>query len=367
MDGRTSVDKHQRTAHTVAVQDRLAKFRDYMKRLDGTASLAAVQQGLYVDGPGRSPADRIVGRAELQLPAAQVLIGGIGSGKTTQLLVAQERIGKLAGTRAYYLDPIRQNEARIRGGAVVRELLSSQLGLYVSTSSLRDKSAREIANVLFSGSLQEGTHFVLLIDSLDRLTDLDAFAEIVEQDIRALRDTGVSVALVAPQRLMYGPHRALLDHFDEVYHQLPVDLDVGPEAREFLTRVLRTRAPAEVLPDDACQRVVDFSGGVLRDLISIARSAGEQAYLVGTGAVEVAHVEAAADGFGRKKLLSLRPEQIAVLQRVRRRGHFVQTSEQDLMLLLTGCVLEYQKPNGGPRYAVHPTIRPLLEQLAEER
>jgi hypothetical protein len=52
-----------------------------------------------------------------------------------------------------------------------------------------------------------------------------------------------------------------------------------------------------------------------------------------------------------------------VLHQVRAKGTFVQTSEKDLALLATRRVLEYA--NGKPRFAVHPTIEPLLAQIAE--
>jgi hypothetical protein len=58
----------------------------------------------------------------------------------------------------------------------------------------------------------------------------------------------------------------------------------------------------------------------------------------------------------------LRVGEIEVLQRVRRHGTFVQTSEEDLALLMTRRVLEY-RDSGSPRYAVHPTIEPLLRDL----
>ena len=102
----------------------------------------------------------------------------------------------------------------------------------------------------------------------------------------------------------------------------------------------------------------------MRDLITLAQAAGEEAYLSGTDVIDEAHVEAAADAFGRKHLLGLGPDEIEVLQRVRTKGIFVQTSDKDLALLVTRRVLEYQ--NGRTRYGVHPTIRPLLEQLAEK-
>ena len=171
---------------------------------------------------------------------------------------------------------------------------------------------------------------------------------------------GIGVVLVGPLRLLYGADSAILNRFDYYYHQPAID-DAGAE---FLVAVLRARADADILPDAPCQRLATYSGGVLRDLITLAQAAGEEAYLTGADEITVDHVEAAADAFGRKHLLGLGPDELEVLQRVRTKGIFVQTSDKDLALLVIRHDLEYQ--NGRPRDAVHPTIRPLLEQLAEK-
>ena len=63
-------------------------------------------------------------------------------------------------------------------------------------------------------------------------------------------------------------------------------------------------------------------------------------------------------------LQGLRPGELELLQRVRTRGSFVQTSEDDLALLMTQRVLEYRTGNQ-PRYAVHPTIESLLRELGD--
>jgi len=209
-----------------------------------------------------------------------------------------------------------------------------------------------------------GLHVVVLFDSLDRLGDAADFEKNVAQDVAALRQAGIGVVLVGPLRCMYGTDRAIVDRFDYFYYQPCVDAQQDAASLGFLLDILRARADADILPDAPCRRLAEYSGGVLRDLITLAQAAGEEAYLGGADQITEAHVEAAADAFGRKHLLGLGSDELEVLQRVRTKGIFVQTSDKDLALLVTRRVLEYQ--NGRPRYAVHPTLRPLLEQLAEK-
>jgi hypothetical protein len=81
--------------------------------------------------------------------------------------------------------------------------------------------------------------------------------------------------------------------------------------------------------------------------------------MTGADVIGIREVEAAVDAFGRKHMQGLRSGEIEVLQRVLNKGTFVQTSEDDLTLLMTRRVLEYRH-QARPHYKVHPTIAPFL-------
>ena len=42
-------------------------------------------------------------------------------------------------------------------------------------------------------------------------------------------------------------------------------------------------------------------------------------------------------------------------------GKFIPRTEQDIKLLITRCIIEYVYPK--QRYAVHPAIEPIIEQI----
>lgn len=354
-----------------------------MARLNPAASpMQAFVEGLVVPRPGRSTAEQIAARLELDPTSSHLVIGGIGSGKTTQLLIACGRLNQLADTHAEYIDVSEMHDmSRMDPGTliVVAGLAAGRMleptddrAAHVAGEQFKrwahghaewvqvDEDKAQKLSLIRSALRQRFPHMVLLLDSLDRLPDPALFAAVVEQDVRALRKAGIGVVLVGPLRSMFGPHRAVADHFQHFYAQPAVDVQEDEAGRAFLTGVLRKRAPAELLPDPACERLAELSGGVLRDLISLARAAGEEAYMRGAEQVEDEHIEAAADAFGRQLIFGLNPAEIDILQRVRQSGTFVQTSDDDLALLVTRRVLEYQ--NGSARFAVHPTLKPLLEQ-----
>jgi hypothetical protein len=353
------------------------------------------------------------------------VVGGVGSGKTTQLLVARDKLKEIADAKSSFIDVGQLHDlGRLQSGVLLvlaGLALIKTLPLEISDGA---KEAKEFFKRIAHGwtewvdpvdvddyeisdwevddsdpspdwtvpvrrtgilvppypplhhEIQEKAaqlrklveavtplvpHIVLLFDSLDRVTTLLPFAEVVEQDIRAIKSLGVGVVVVGPLRTMFASDRPIVDHFDYFYHQPSVDVQQDEAGQEFLFRVLRRRAGREILGDKAAHRIVRWSGGVLRDLISLSRSAGEEAYTQGADKILTVHVDAAADAFGRTLMLGLTSDEIKVLQKVRAKGSFVPTSDSDIALLVTRRVLEY----GPTRYAVHPTIAPLLELLEQ--
>ncbi|WP_437751867.1 hypothetical protein [Sorangium sp. So ce1389] len=403
---------------------RLERFRGYMARLNPAARpVQAVRDGLYVPRPGRSTADEIAARLELDPASSHLVVGGIGSGKTTQLLVARDRLTALPDTHAEYIDVADLHDlARLEPGILTILAGVSLSRLIGQTDDKATRAAMKQFDTWAHGKIEwielppddpydyepgpddydpepqyqlvehkplvvppekpvDGSvqnkasrlsqlrsalnerfpHVVLLFDSLDRLTEPSVFARVIEADVRAIHSTGIGLALVGPLASMYGPHRSVTDHFQHFYPQMAVDVRNDAEGRAFLVELLRRRAVSDLLPDASAVRLAEWSGGVLRDLVSLARAAGEEAYMRGAECVEEEHIDAAADAFGRKLIFGLSPAEIEVLLRIASEGSFVQTSDQDVALLVTRRVLEYR--TGNPRFAVHPTLRPLLQQL----
>jgi hypothetical protein len=209
---------------------------------------------------------------------------------------------------------------------------------------------------------QRARHLVVLLDGLDRMSELATLEQLVIQDVKVLSALEIGVVLVGPLRALYGLDRLLAQRFDSFHYQPWIDVTGNPAGRAFLIDVL-TRRAGDALDPPGLEALVDASGGVLRDLLALAQSALVEVYMSGRDSIGSHDVDDAVDAFGRKHLQGLRPAEIEVLQRVRTQGTFVQTSEDDLALLMTRRVLEYRSEDR-PRYAVHPTIERLLAQLA---
>lgn len=389
--------------------DRLERFRAARAKLDPTGDPADAIERFYVE-TSRPVSTRIAAELALAPTSSHLLVGGVGSGKTTELLATMRRAAAIPDVATIYVDVTRRHDiGKMMPGAVLAQVglgLAEQIeelgpsphiqaardvahggweypdwddddhsdypggdadyvpGILVSPEQVvrSVQRAREPLAGLLEAARRRTRHMVVMLDGLDRIADLQAFEQLVEHDVKTLTALGVGVVLVGPLRALYGLDRVLVQRFDSFHYQPWIDVTRDPGGHKFLVGVLTTRA-AEAFDGPAIEPLIAGSGGVLRDLLALAQSALVEAYMDGADRVGSHEVDDAIENFGRKHLQGLRPAELDVLQRVRTHGSFVQTSEEDLALLMTRRVLEYRTENQ-PRYAVHPTIEGLLQELA---
>lgn len=389
----------------------------------------AIKRGMYVRRvvrKGRTLHEEIAGRLELQPASTHLVVGGIGSGKTTQLLVAEQRLKSHGDNIALYIDVSTKHDISKLGPKVLLVLAGLRLAPMLDEQARADLSLhlarlREFYNGYGyfqpyydppdeepppdedppeddEEALGEYVHvppiivpppaeeklkpvpsepatilekikarlatptrdFIFLFDSMDRLVDLTRFEQVVVDDLVTMRSLGIGVVIVGPTKLLYGIHRNITRAFDQM-HPVTWPDPHNPTELDFLLRVLHTRAPEGILSKEGAMRLVELSGGVLRDLIGIARNAGEEAYLSGDPEITAAHAEIAGEAFGRALLFGLDADELAKLKQVSRDKKFVWTTDKELGLLTSGRVLQYE--GSSARYDVHPTILPLLAQL----
>jgi hypothetical protein len=401
-------------------ETRRERFRRYMSQLSsGVAPLEAIQQALYVPVPGGTVADRLPRRLELEPHSSHLVVGGIGTGKTTQLLKAKETLDATLDVTTLYIDVSRYHDLnRLTPGVLVivagLELLrllppdprtpeiasvSKEIrnrahgyvewqegsgtrvvdwlgklsrypithpGLLVRPEPVLARDvAQYVEHVKFIAheamALRNTEHIAFFFDSLDRVTDIKAFSDIVLHDIRGIQDAGLGTVLVGPLALLFSVNRPIADRFTHSYQVSPVDDDTAT-GRQCLVDILRRRAPPGTISEDSIETAARLSGGIIRDLLTLARSAGEDAYVSGADSVTVEHVHTAADTLGRSLLLGLSSDQLRLLTRINQTGRFVQTSDNDIVLLATRRVLDY----GNQKFKVHPTIAPLLGEVVLE-
>lgn len=200
---------------------------------------------------------------------------------------------------------------------------------------------------------------VLMFDSLDRLPDPEHFRQAVEYDLRILKSAGFGVVVVGPIRLVVGSNRIIGDLFDFRHYQLAADPEIRRDC-SFLKAVLRKRAPEEILPDKLLRPLAIASGGVMRDLLSLAKAAGESAYTAGRPAISARDTDLAINKFARSLAIGLDSAQIELLKKSLELKDFVLTDERDITLLETRRVLLFRSN----RWGVQPALAELLQSVA---
>ena len=410
------------------MSNRLARYRALNDRLRLTSPISALEKGLYVKRPGLSAADEIVGHMEPSPTSAIALVGGIGSGKSTELLLAEKRLSEVEDTRAFYIDVSELHDLdKLEHGVLVAavglklcELLEetltprpprdvshsiAQFRSWAATDidldtnedsnppdefvltpgklSMPQKVAPDVQYAfhgLFTKLLQSlpspHPYLIVLLDSLDRISNMEAFGALIEADLRLLQKAGIGVVLTAPLLSLYGQYRPLLDRFDHIVAVRPLDVETDPQAVEFLAQVLAARDPEGLLTPPIRRLLAESSGGVLRDMLVLCTDAARSAYMAGADHIDEAHVRAAAFQLGRTRWLGLSHRDIDILRRLAKPplisrslvepgrlgpSLYAPSTDDELALLMTRRILEYAQDGQPPRFVVHPVLRPLLQ------
>src|ERR1039457_880884 len=404
--------------------DRRQLYRPFLERLNPIASsLNVLAEGLIV-APDHDPRDTgeppihvaFANTAELTRGSQMALVGGIGSGKTTELLLTQKVLGRHADAVNIFVDmadytdlsevspgavlavagfeiyshltksargPTKEATAahtRLRALAIARtawvdtwergdempdDIVPVQVpGLMrLRFPPLRGK-VKEAKDLLFSIASQlveTGSQITLLVDGLDRLITPELFREFAEQDLQALRGTKISVIILAPLLFLYDKSRFLQDYFDLVKHIPAAAAD--PKHSAFLRQILERRGAADLMDRAEITTIAKYSGGVLRDVLTLARSSAEYAYRDGEDRVSRRHVNAAIKQLGNRYLAGLGNTQKRLLRGLTEDDKFPIENSSALGLLVNRQVLEYFK--GGLEFlAVNPALAKVLPQPA---
>ena len=230
----------------------------------------------------------------------------------------------------------------------------------------------ERLNVLLEDlQARSGRRTLVIVDGLEKMYD--------QNQVRDLFCQGANVLLAPRCRIIYTVPLALYhtNDFAQVRMAFPrsfalaniktVERDGGDclEGREALMEVLNCRLMPGLFSLEAAERLVELCGGLLKELIGLARDAvlrarrlhGEQ------GPVQPDEVERAALQLRNTYRAGLTEQQYQELWRLYNGGSFV-NSEVARQLLHNLSLLEYD--GGRAWWAVHPVVRPLLEERRDE-
>jgi hypothetical protein len=393
------------------MSDRLKFFRRLMSAFEGTSNpQRAVERGFYVNLPN-NPIGEITGRVALRPSSVHLLFGGIGSGKTTQLLLTQQALNELEDIKAIYVDvSLVTDISDLKSGALIAiaglELInilgsSSSSDLknfkeiikkaaygyteyipidmtamswskprevnYKGLISTENRENRESISLAFSALSQAAIsttkkEIIFLFDGLDRLSKSKTFINSALDDVIEINKTGVGSILVGSIVIPYS-ERAYIAEITGYSYFLPyLDALENVEAKQFFIEIFKVRDPENFIDQDARELLIFHSGGVLRDLMSLCQASIEEAYMDGSDLITAQHANQAILALARSKVIGLTDANINTLRKVMTEKSFSPRTSEDFDLLLTGHILEYRYPR--QRFVVHPILVPLIESMA---
>ncbi|MTJ49722.1 hypothetical protein [Dolichospermum sp. UHCC 0259] len=375
-----------------------------MAAFEGAANPSeAIKSGYYVHAPGKLLVDNISNRIALRPSSSHLLLGGIGSGKTTQLLVACQQINEIEDIHAIYLDvsfypdvsKITSGVLTTMAGLQLAELLKDSedeniqkyireirelaygyeenifinlpfktvkhKGIITDISELYGINIRllEIFNNLVKATSEIYGNIVFLIDGLDRLYDSKTFIQLVSTDVKSISSAGTGIVVVGPLTIIYGDYRdTVSEQLDYFCYQPFFDVENDSESYSFFENIIKARTSENFIEESAIQSLIYFSGGVLRDFINLIQTSIEETYLSGEDEVREKQLVKAVESFSSNQLRGVSDAELNILKQIIKQEIFIPRTEEDLRLLVRRLILEYRDPK--IRYAVHPAIKPLL-------
>ncbi len=397
------------------MKNRLELFREKIAAFDGAADpIHAIEKGYVIEEPHQSSTNALFKRISLRPQSKILLIGGIGSGKTTQLLRLQQLFQQNPETGIYphYIDVTKYtqpNELKVgtldaivglelislleKNGFQVDEIrrtyfkefaygytlsgqhlqelawqvantvqsISKRLPGVLSSHPRSSDSLNQLAQIIFTliedfcNKFKQAPYF--LFDGLDRVDEIEKFTQMVSSASRQNIEVGFTI--VGTASILYSSFIDSIDGiFNHVEYRSAFDVMQDEEARTFFERVLIARAGQDFFQEAALQDLMRFSGGVLRDLVNLAQESIQEAYLADAETVDREHVGQAVRSMGRAKMLGLDRERYNTLERLTNSKLDNLTSPEEIYLLSSGRILEYRFPDR--RFDIHPVLRELL-------
>lgn len=192
---------------------------------------------------------------------------------------------------------------------------------------------------------------LVVLDSFDRLLPASRYAAAIERDLGVIRASGVGLVLTAPVDMLFHAWREKLNLFS-AEHLLAAYDPSSAEHRTFLGHVLARRDSLSLFTSSVRDALLEASGGHLRHLIRCAQRAPLLALRRGAFAVSPQDVASAREELRTFLVSALNGDDIAALEAIASGDMPATASDTLIGLIRTARVFD----DGMGRYRVHPPV-----------
>jgi hypothetical protein len=356
----------------------MADLKEAFRRLDPASPLDGdLLEAYYVGRPG-DPVGELTKRLEYsESPQHILLVGQRGVGKTTELhrLDRSLKTNKLNFLPFLVLDSIGEQVLDYPDKAVnqVLQKLWHQLSQRLKWSKQYSSFSRMDSFGMISGDAakvrdvisdlkEENFNLVLLLDGMEKLRG---------QDVRKaasfaaeLRRLGCSVIAVVPLALWFSPEfSSEVAEWDRVVTLPAVSIRTRNGApdeagRGLLRSVIEQRGCGDLFTEEAIAFVIEQSGGIHRELLTLAQDALLRASPGSQPQITIHHVKASVDERRLTQSSRLTTQFYKALSHVREFKRLDNTANL-LQLLELHLVVAYQ--DSSTWFDVHPVFEPLID------
>jgi DNA polymerase III delta prime subunit len=345
----------------------MADLKEAFRRLDPASPLDGNLREAYYVGRPSDPVGKLSKLLEYsESPQHILLVGQRGVGKTTELLRLAD---SLSPNSLWFIDSIGGEDLEHPGLGVSRILhrvwrhVREQLDSTTSSGSL----VGDFGNVLdVIGDLKSaGRNLALLLDGMERLRGEDV--RHAARFVAELRQLGCSVVAVVPLAFwLSSEFGSEVSEWDRVVTLPAVSIQTRnrePDevGRGLLRSVIEQRVGIELFDEEAMTFLVEQSGGIHRDLLTLAQDACLGASLDSQSQVTLNHVKAAVDERRLTQSSRLTTQFHKALNHVRIHKR-IDNGTIFLQLLELNLIVAYQ--DSSTWFDVHPIVRPFIDYLA---
>jgi hypothetical protein len=373
--------------------DRLQRFRAAIKNIGSTAAEAGVSDELLVVDEGFMRGPDIASRLTLDPKARVLIVGGIGTGKSTQLEWAARRLEEsatvlrisedLSQSATEYSRPHGWNQpvaagfsaalcmallGHIVGGRTEFKSISSSDRLAAQTAFEKPgagSSADKIdtATSILRGANQHGD-VVIVIDGQDRMS-ARTFSELIAALGHIVETTDCGVIAIGPPDLPFGSGAQAHESIPTFVFVDPLPVDRDAAARRVLVNILQRRLADHVqVGPEALSSIALLSSGVIRDALQLLKLSLNHAFSVGADTVSLRSVQIAHEEFVRSKLFGLEPAPLSMLQNVTKEGLWMLSGNVERELFRRGLLVAQYDAEKRLSFVVHAAIAPMLPRIA---
>ena len=227
-----------------------------------------------------------------------------------------------------------------------------------------------INNIIIEAERSSNKKILVIIEDLDK-TNIDVSEELFERNGQQLLKPACSLIYTIPIALIYSDKstiisRSIFDGFQVLPNIKIFNRDGSPDIKnyDFMKSVINERMDFDMLaeePDKAMEKIIKYSGGVIRELIRLTRDSSINAVSFEEDKISIEDIdEAISEAKNSFKRMNIKEENLEYLKDVEEKKQIIAKDDSIAKTLLHNqSILQYQ--NSEDWFDVNPFLKDYIK------